>query len=316
MSVSIWAVDPDDPTNGVIWNGSGDPSSAPDFGNYGDFYIDVATWKIYGPKSSTGWGTGVDMIGGTGIQGPQGATGPIGPQGPQGPKGDKGDTGPAGPTGSSGANGTNGAKILTGITDPADGDGATGDFYVNTANGDLWGPKDQLTLWGDDPVGNIMGPAPTLNRVHYGFIAISGNTDPIAKVEAIDPTLNTTSDYSQVTGIWDTPPYGANNGITQNTASLTINRTGPYKVDFWCSLTSSVTDTNCAFRFAVNGVIAVDRKPWAKVGTSSDRIGVSGCGIHEFTSGDIVTLWIASDKTTNITINDAVLALHELGVTQ
>lgn len=313
MSVSIWAVDPDDPNTGVIWNGSGNPNSAPDFGNYGDFYIDLATYNIYGPKSSTGWGTGVALKGPQGIAGAPGSIGPQGPAGPQGPKGDKGNTGATGAAGAAGTPGTPGSKILTGTVDPDNGDGNTGDFYVNTANGDLWGPKDAVTFWGAAPVGNITGPTPSVYIVHFATIAATNNTTAIVKTAAVDPTLNTNSDYTQVTGIWQSPPYGAVNGITQNAASLTINKTATYKVDFWGSLTSSVNNTNVAFKFAVNGVIAVSRKPWARVGTTGDRISLSGSGLHTLNAGDVVTLWMASDTSANITINDALFALHELG---
>jgi len=42
-------------------SGHGVPSSA--IGAEGDFYIDVDTYMLYGPKTSGAWGTGVSMIG-------------------------------------------------------------------------------------------------------------------------------------------------------------------------------------------------------------------------------------------------------------
>ena len=314
MSTSIWLASPDDPTTGVIWNGSGDPNLVPAFGNPGDFYIDYAVWKIYGPKSSTGWGTGVNMIGGTGVIGPMGPQGPIGPQGPQGVKGDKGDTGAAGANGSAGPAGTPGSKIFVGSTDPDSLLGNTGDLYLNGTNGDIWGPKDAIAGWGTSPSGNIRGPAPTLTQVKFGQLNATNNSTAIAITAAVDPTLNTNTDYKQITGVWQTPPYGVNNGVTQGAASLTITKTGTYKIEFWASLTSSNPSTNIAIKFAVNGSIGLSRKPWAKIGTGGDKIMLSAHGIHNFSAGDVVTLWIAADASSNITIFDSVCSLTELGI--
>ena len=66
-------------TNGnSVLNGTGAPSGAT--GNNGDFYIDTATNKLYGPKSAGAWpGSGTSLVG------PQGTVGPQGPQGEPGP---------------------------------------------------------------------------------------------------------------------------------------------------------------------------------------------------------------------------------------
>lgn len=313
MSVSLWLINPDDPNTGVIWNGSGDPNSVSDFGNYGDFYIDVATWQIYGPKSSTGWGIGVNMIGGTGTTGATGPQGPIGPQGPAGPKGDTGATG-TGATGATGPAGANGASILMGSGDPSSSLGNTGDIYLDESNGNLWGPKDATLYWGSSAVGNITGPAPTLTKVLYGQLNTTNNSKVVALPNAVDHYLNTDSDYRQLTGIWLTPPYGENNGITQGTASLTMTKTATYHINFWASLTSSNAGTNIAIKWAINGVIGLSRKHWAKIGSGGDKITLSWHGIHTFNAGDVLTLWAAADAATNLTIFDAVCSVIELGI--
>ena len=58
--------------------------------------------------------------------------------GPQGVPGEQGDTGPQGPAGSA---------ILTGKGSPVAESGKTGDFYIDTANLMLYGPKSQAG-WG------------------------------------------------------------------------------------------------------------------------------------------------------------------------
>lgn len=64
----------------TILSGTGAPGSG--LGKNGDFYVDVsAPMRMYGPKLSGVWGSGVSMIG------PQGATGNTGSAGAQGPAG-------------------------------------------------------------------------------------------------------------------------------------------------------------------------------------------------------------------------------------
>ena len=42
-------------TNGQLYNGSGPPSAT--LGTTGDFYLDIAAYMLYGPKTAAGWGT-------------------------------------------------------------------------------------------------------------------------------------------------------------------------------------------------------------------------------------------------------------------
>lgn len=83
-------------TNGnTILSGTGAPAGG--LGNNGDFYVDVVASRMYGPKTSGVWGTGVSLIGPTGTTGSVGATGA---------------TGSTGPTGATGATGTAGVNAF------------------------------------------------------------------------------------------------------------------------------------------------------------------------------------------------------------
>ena len=66
----------------AVLNGTTAPTS--DIGNVGDFYINTASHLLYGPKTSSGWGAGVSLVGPTGATGASGATGATGPAGPAG----------------------------------------------------------------------------------------------------------------------------------------------------------------------------------------------------------------------------------------
>lgn len=147
----------------------------------------------------------------------------------------------------------------------------------------------------------------------WGQRTITNNTTVKAMTAAVDPTLSTNSDYSQVTGIFSALPDGIVNGVTQQTNSMLINTTGPYEIKVWSSFTSSVNNTNVSFKFAINGVIQTARRPRARVGTTGDRVSVSAHGYINLTAGDVVSLWIASDQTANITIEDGVFSVVYLG---
>jgi CDGSH-type Zn-finger protein len=116
------------PTNTVL-SGNGVPSTA--IGIDGDFYIDIKSLNMYGPKVKNKWPLPISLKGPAGPIGPSGvdgksgtsgsasstvgATGPVGPAGPAGPSGPAGATGAQGPAGS----GSAGATGATGATGPA-----------------------------------------------------------------------------------------------------------------------------------------------------------------------------------------------------
>jgi hypothetical protein len=63
-----------------VLNGTGAPTA--DVGTSGDFYIDTQNWKIYGPKTASGW-----PATGQSLQGPSGGTGAAGTNGTNGTNG-------------------------------------------------------------------------------------------------------------------------------------------------------------------------------------------------------------------------------------
>lgn len=88
----------------------------------------ILNGEFKGEKGDTG------PKGDTGEKGEQGETGPTGPAGAKGEKGDTGATGEQGPQGEKGADG---AAWLSGTIAPTT-EGKTGDYYINTATGDIY----------------------------------------------------------------------------------------------------------------------------------------------------------------------------------
>jgi hypothetical protein len=66
-------------TGSLLYSGSGVPS--PSLGVDGDFYIDTAASRLYGPKAGGIWAVSISIIGPQGIQGIQGIQGVAGPTG-------------------------------------------------------------------------------------------------------------------------------------------------------------------------------------------------------------------------------------------
>lgn len=130
-------------TNGrTILNAATNPTGGD--GVIGDFFINTATSMLFGPKLVGGWPAGVLLIGTNGSNGSNGATG---------------------------AAGTNGKTILNGTGNPGGGDGADGDFFINTASSQLFGPK-AAGFW---PAGvSLVGP-PGAN----GKTVLNGTLDPV-----------------------------------------------------------------------------------------------------------------------------------------
>lgn len=93
--------------------GNGPPPDV--LGNNGDMYLDVLTNDVYGPKTGGVWGGIVANI-----------EGDVGPQGEQGEQGEQG---------------VDGRTVLNGVGAPSDALGIDGDFYIDTAVFDIYGPK-------------------------------------------------------------------------------------------------------------------------------------------------------------------------------
>jgi lysophospholipase L1-like esterase len=103
----------------TILYGQGSPKS--ENGKVGDFYLDLSSSQLYGPKLTDGWKTeGLNLKGEIGKDGTNGSDGK---------------------DGANGTNGTDGATILSGETVPSGTLGRVGDFYFHKLSATMYGPK-------------------------------------------------------------------------------------------------------------------------------------------------------------------------------
>ena len=142
-----------------FWSGSGAPATG--FGASGDFWLDTANGRLYGPKADGVWGAALQLQ--SGPAGPQGVTGPAstvtGPTGVTGPASTV--TGPTGPVSTvTGPAGIRGATLLAGVGVPLSNYGSDGDWFIDTAAADFYGPKSG-GAWGNPAIDLLAITGPT-----------------------------------------------------------------------------------------------------------------------------------------------------------
>jgi len=182
----------------------------------------------------------------------------------------------------------------------------------------IWSLFDNsLFVWSDQGVspGVLTWSAMTMATtpaINFGQLCISDNAATIALSIASDSTLATPADYAQITGIWDAVPHGEQNGMTQQTNSVTVGADGIYKIEIWTNVTFSVTNTVVGVMFGVDGVVTGSRKIARKVGTAGDHGNMGGYEIRSLAAGAVISAHAAADKNGNVTFGDAVLLVTEL----
>jgi hypothetical protein len=170
----------------IIYSGITDPESTT--GTTGDFYLNKTTGLLYGPKTSSGWGTGFSLAGPAGATGATGETGATGATGAAGATGATGHTGATGATGTTGAKGGAGNAILTGSGIPAASLGNSGDFYLDITSYMLYGPK---TAQGWGPGVSLQGTPGTIEVQYSGW-----NYTTSIRDSSINSTIITLEDLS------------------------------------------------------------------------------------------------------------------------
>jgi len=164
-----------------------------------------------GDKGDKGDAGTQGVQGETGLQGVQGIQGDPGVDGSDGPGGIQGDQGVQGDVGNDGANG---ASVLNGTTAPTT-EGIDGDFYINTATSEIYGPK-TTGAWGSaSPL--IGADGANGNDGANGASVLNGTTAPTTEGIDGDFYINTTT--SEI--------YGPKTTGTWGSATALIGTTGP-----------------------------------------------------------------------------------------
>ena len=253
-------------TNGTaVLNGNTTPTI--NTGVDGDFYINTASNELYGPKANGVWTTSVLLIGPAGPSGVAGTTGSVGPTGltgPAGPTGNAGLPGTIGPIGLTGPAGTNGTAVLNGTSVPSTSTGVNGDFYINTASNELFGPKAN-GVWSNGV--SLVGPA--------GVTGAAGNPGPQGPQGVQGPagggmTVNCGTTFNTNYTI-----RGDGSGTYECTNALVVTSTG--KVGIGNTSPSSSYDLNVG-----NGGILVDGTTTTSNFAGKVRVGGTTSTSYDF----------------------------------
>ncbi|MBB2151206.1 collagen-like protein [Pedobacter gandavensis] len=161
----------------AILSGTGIPATT--LGKDGDYYIDKTTSIFYGPKAGSAWNTSVSLKGQTGANGSNGTNGSNGANGADGTNGSNG---------ANGSNGTNGSTILNGTNAPDLSLGNIGDFYINTATADFYGPKTAGTWGRSISLRGPQGDSGSGNNFNISFYRFQGFPEVII-VPGVNPGL-------------------------------------------------------------------------------------------------------------------------------
>ena len=151
-----------------------------------------------GEKGDTGATGQKGEKGDTGATGQKGEKGDTGATGQKGDKGDTGATGQKGEKGDTGATGQNGSKIYAGIGAPTINIGAVGDWYIDSQNKRLYGPK-ETSGWSNEYI-----PLTVNSEIRDSDYVLSENNSKLTKwlnkgVKKID--MNTVPELRNVNDI-------------------------------------------------------------------------------------------------------------------
>lgn len=135
----------------------------------------------------------------------------------------------------------------------------------------------------------------------FGTMNLANNAVALSVTAASDTTLRTNSDYKEVTLALT---FDGLNNMGTGSNYLQVQEGGLYTIDYWANIRASVNNTRFALKFVVNDTQFISRPPISNLITNGVEHNQSANGIHAFNSGDQIKLFIATDKTADVTITD------------
>lgn len=145
----------------------------------------------------------------------------------------------------------------------------------------------------------------------YGAQTITDNSTVFPVVAVADTTFNTFTQFTLLTG--SGAPWVSENlfGVAFSVDRLTVPVTGVYMIHLWLNINTFPNSTaRVSIRYRINGGSFSSRNPTIKSAVASDVSQLSGFGLIALTAGDYLQLYIASDTTGNVLINDGSSTLH------
>jgi hypothetical protein len=144
----------------------------------------------------------------------------------------------------------------------------------------------------------------------FGTMNLTDNSATQTLTAATDSDLNTDSDFEEISIALD---FENVQGMVSGSNYLEIVEPGLYLIDFWANVSSSTASTRWSLKFVKNDSVFVPRGPKLWLNSSNEFYNSSANGIHEFEAGDQIKLFMASDKSVDITIEDMTFQMVYVG---
>lgn len=137
----------------------------------------------------------------------------------------------------------------------------------------------------------------------HGEMLIQSNTTAEVTPTAVDPTLATDSDYTKIITGWSA---GHTDGITFSTDELVVPVDGDYFITAWADISIPSNNQKVAVKYAVNDAAPYStRKMTCTSAAAGDVANVSAGGFVTLTAGDTLSLYIATDKIGDPTVQES-----------
>lgn len=142
-----------------------------------------------------------------------------------------------------------------------------------------------------------------------GQLNITGNNTARSIAAAIDPNLQTDADYIKMSGIGFPWSSSFLSKVSFDIDQFQIQVPGHYRLDFWSSLRVAINNRFVGVRFARNGVLAPQRLITRSTEAADIRNIAASAIIDNLEIGDTISLWVAANAATDITLQDAGFSL-------
>ncbi len=140
----------------------------------------------------------------------------------------------------------------------------------------------------------------------HGEMTIVGNATPEVIPTAVDATLSTDTDYTKIITGWTA---GHEELITFSTDKLVCAVDGSYEVHFWCDILFPTANQRVGIKYSINdGTPYSVRKLITVSASTGDTLNLAGSGVLSgLSAGDSISMYIASDKAGDLTVEEAGL---------
>jgi hypothetical protein len=147
----------------------------------------------------------------------------------------------------------------------------------------------------------------------YGSMVITNNATNFPLTAVVDTTFNTASQYTLLSGTGAGWTLDNLYGVTFTTDRLAAPVAGVYKISLWLGLLGFPSNTaKVSLRYRINGGSFSTRKPTVKSGAAGDICILTAHDTVVLSAGQYIQLYVASDATGNLLINDANVTLELL----